>query len=513
MKFKQSSKWALFSLNDTSHAIIFAKKLKKLNWNIIATKETASILLKEKINCLSIDEFVGNKDNYSFPPTLHPKIELALTGKNINSISLVYDIPYGKETGNDVGGYTLLALAVKGNRIPVTNHEDMKRVISELDRGSKNFSSNLLKELHEKTNFEIANHYLNLNKSSSEKNSELIVGKFKKKLLNGENPYQKPCIFFKTNNDDLGLTTFQLHSKTSACFTNMADFDSILKTLTLLNKVYFINYGKIPFISIASKHGNPCGIAVSWKNKDKTITKALYGNPLAVWGGEFICNFKIDEKLAKLLIKSSYRKKLYGSSSWLLDIIISPYFNDKSLKILKKRKSRKIFSNVNLKNSSSRSPKWSYRHVRGGLIKQPHANYILNKKSVNLNFKHLDNKKLSDFIISWAAAFTSFHGGNEVAISKNGTLLACAGGPSTVQATLTAIERIKKIGHDTKNSIFAADAFFPFIDAPELLVKIGCMGGVVPLGSKKDTVIKKFFLKNKIEMIYLPNDIRGFCRH
>ena len=116
-------------------------------------------------------------------------------------------------------------------------------------------------------------------------------------------------------------------------------------------------------------------------------------------------------------------------------------------------------------------------------------------------------------LIAWAASFTSFHGGNEVAIAKNGSLLTCAGGPSTVQAVSTAVQRINEMGHDTKNSIFAADAFFPFTDAPELLVKIGCTAGVVPLGSKRDKIIKNFFLKHKIKMLYLKNNIRGFCRH
>tara|TARA_Y100000294_G_scaffold17501_1_gene15332 strand:+ start:251 stop:1792 length:1542 start_codon:yes stop_codon:yes gene_type:complete len=513
MKSKNSSKWALFSLNDTSRAIEFGKKLQKLGWNIISTKETLPILLKEKINCISINEFTGIEDDYDFPPTLHPKIEKALTENSVDQIDLVYDIPYGKEIGNDVGGFTLLALAAKGNRIPVMNHEDMKKVINELKKGLKYFSNKLLQELHDKANYEIANHYFDLRTSISKKTSELIMGQYKKKLLNGENPYQQPCILFKTNNDSLGLTSFQFHSKVSPCFTNMADLDSILETLTILNKTYLVNYGKVPFISIASKHGNPCGIAVNWKTKHKTIIKALHGNPLAIWGGEFICNFKIDEKAAKILIKSSHRKKLLGNSDWLLDFVVAPSLNNKALKLLKKRKNRKILSHPSLVNLPLRSSYWSYRYVRGGLLKQPHPHYILNKKNVNLNIKHLDSHIFDDMLIAWTAASTSFHGGNEVAIAKNGSLLTCSGGPSTVQAVSTAIQRINEMGHDTKNSIFAADAFFSFTDAPELLVKIGCTAGVVPLGSKQDKIIKKKFSKHKVKMLYLGKHIRGFCRH
>jgi phosphoribosylaminoimidazolecarboxamide formyltransferase/IMP cyclohydrolase len=513
MKSKKFSKWALFSLSDTSHAIKFGKKLQNFGWNIIATNETLPLLKKEKINCISINEFTEIHDEYDFPPTLHPTIEMALTGKGSKRIDLVYDIPYSIKHGNDVGGFTLLALAVKGGRIPVMTHEDMKRVLDEFKTGSKFSTNKLLQELYDKTSYEIANHYLKLRASFSKNASELVMGKYERQLLNGENPYQKPCILFKTNNDDLGLTSFKLHSNVSPCFTNMADFESILETLTLLTKTFFTNYGKIPFISVASKHGNPCGIAVNWKIKHKTIIKALYGNPLAIWSGEFICNFKIDEKTAKMLIKSSCRKKLLGDSHWLLDVIVAPSFSNKALKLLAKRKNRKIFSNPNLQNFPLRLSKWSYRHVRGGFIKQPHSDYILSKKNISLNTKPLTNHVFNDMLIAWAASFTSFHGGNEVAIAKNGSLLTCAGGPSTVQAVSTAIQRIREIGHNAKNSVFAADAFFSFTDAPKLLVKTGCAAGVVPLGSKRDKIIKKIFFKHKVKMLYLANHIRGFCRH
>ena len=156
---------------------------------------------------------------------------------------------------------------------------------------------------------------------------------------------------------------------------------------------------------------------------------------------------------AKILIKSSGRKKLLGDSHWLLDVIVAPFFSNKALELLTKRKNRKIFSNTNLQNNSLRLSKWSYRHVRGGFIKQPHSDYILSKKNISLNTKSLTNHVFNDMLIAWAASFTSFHGGNEVAIAKNGSLLTCAGGPSTVQAVSSAVQRINEMGHDTKNSV------------------------------------------------------------
>jgi AICAR transformylase/IMP cyclohydrolase PurH len=53
MKSKKFSKWALFSLSDTSHAIKFGKKLQNFGWNIIATNKTFKLIVLLKINNLN----------------------------------------------------------------------------------------------------------------------------------------------------------------------------------------------------------------------------------------------------------------------------------------------------------------------------------------------------------------------------------------------------------------------------------------------------------------------------
>ena len=91
--------------------------------------------------------------------------------------------------------------------------------------------------------------------------------------------------------------------------------------------------------------------------------------------------------------------------------------------------------------------------------------------------------------------------------------LGGGGGPSTVAAAETAVLRAKEWGHGTVDSIFAADAFFPFTDAPEVLRDTGCRCGVVPIGGKNESLVKSFFLENSIPVVFIPEQYRGFCRH
>ncbi len=511
-----NSKTALFSLNDTSRAVEFAKRLTDLKWRIITTTETSSLLEKTGIKCIDIKKFTGIFLDYGIPPTLHPKIEQALAGDGSEQIDLVYDIPYPLEKGNDVGGHTLLALAAKGSKIAVFNHSDMEKVLDELEQSPEHntISDTLRINLIGKVYQRIVEHYrLLANDSCVGDFSINISGSFSYDLANGENPYQKPAYLFKTSDDELGLPNIENFSKTKPCFTNLADIDCLIQTLCLLSESFYKHYQKIPYISIAAKHGNPCGLAVDWERPYGTIEPALFGNPLAVWGGEFITNFKINIEVAQSLIESFRRKEMFEKKQWLLDVILAPDYDAEAVNLLTKRDATKVLKNSALFKPILSGERWSYRNVRGGFLRQPKTDYILSAENIEWNSLPLEGASLDSLLIAWAVAFTSFHGGNEIAIAKNRSLMGAGGGPSTADAAKTAVLRAKEANHDLHGSIFAADAFFPFTDAPDILIKSGCMAGACPSGGKNDALVRQLFNETGITVAYLGPEIRGFCRH
>lgn len=337
-----------------------------------------------------------------------------------------------------------------------------------------------------------------------------------KKLYWGENPYQVPAhlVTQKNNKDPLAINSFQQLSGERPCFTNLADLDSIINSLTKISLAFKGVYHKTPFICVAAKHGNPCGASIDWDNSQNTVEKALWTNPLAIWGGEVITNFPIDKEIANLLLTSSKRKETLGNANWMLDIVAAPEFSKEAIEILGKRPQRKLLANKTLTNPSLPPNKWMRREVRGGFLRQPSPNYILDLKEVNWIIRPLnDNHGIDSLIIAWAVAYTSNHGGNEVALAKNQQLIGVGGGPSTVEAARIAITRAKDGNFDTSDSVFAADAFFPYTDAPELLFKTGCKEGLVPAGGKNEQMIKDYFRANDMAVGFIPEKYRGFCRH
>ncbi len=503
---------ALFSLNDTSRAAEFAKLLVDAGWEVIGSKETLDILRPENIMVTDIADFTEEREDFGFPPSLHPKIEFALTTSCENPIDLVFVLTYPLTAGNDVGGHTILALAAKGRRIPVMCNEDMEDVTREIAKYG-DISQSLHNKLISKANFINATHYANLLQEQDD--YETLFGSRSYDLLNGENPYQVPASTFVSSHDDpLSLLNFIKVSGENPCFTNMADADCILETLCLSVDAFQLNIGRMPFICIAAKHGNACGMGISFESPKSAIESALWGNPRSIWGGEVITNFPIDMNLAEILLKSPKREARLSSEFWSLDIIIAPSFAEDAIRSLGKRKTRKLFENPALKNPFKRMARYIHRPVRGGLLRQPPADYILNlEECSNINVNNFSNDKIVSIIIAWVVAFTSNHGGNEVAIAKDNALLGIGGGPSTVEAADTAIKRALECGHNCANSVFAADAFFPFDDSPQLLIQAGCTGGVVPGGGAAHEDIKKYFLNNSISCGFIPEEYRGFCRH
>ncbi len=513
-------KIALFSVYNTEGVTELASGLIKMGWKIVATEETVRELKMKSLPVESIEEFVNMPSNvYNFPPTLNPKVEACLTQERLSErIDLVYDIPYPLIIGNDVGGHTLIALAIKGNRIPVMSKDDMERVINDI-KNKGDVSEGLKRRLQEKAIRSIIAHYQELLGLSTENDKYCLCGHRHEELLNGENPYQVPAYSYideYKSGDLIGISDFIKLSGEPPCFTNLADFDSLLRVLHKLSLAFYKYYNKIPYISIASKHGNPCGLCVDWKNPLTTIENALWGNPLAIWGGEFMMNFKVDSEIADLLLSSPERKKVLGNANWMLDLVVASDFKKDAIRKLGVRNKRKLYNNILLgdrKNIGSFKNTFNLRKVINGFLLQPENSYVLDFSDIKWNMEEGLAKNINNYLLSWVTAYQSFHGGNEVAISVDSKLIGVGGGPSTFEAAKMAVRRAQENKHDLTSAIFAADAFFPHVDAIQVLIGAGCKGGIAPGGGINERVTNDMLKEKKLIFGSIPGEFRGFCRH
>lgn len=504
-----NKKRVLFSLYDQQNAVAYATQLVDLGWELIATSETVRLLKEHNIAARNVADFLTIEDIYPFPPTLHPKMELALTTDQAESIDFVYDTTYPVSEGNDVGGHTLLALAAKGRRIVAGGLEDMELVIGTLKKNNNEIPPALRQQLIDKAFEKISRHYFSLLQGARIENAVKTM-----RLAEGENPYQTPAFLLHMGGGDpLALGTFEQVSGVAPCFTNMADFDVILHALSSVSGIFMKHYHRAPSIVIAAKHGNPCGMAVDWDDPATAITKALWGNPNAIWGGEVITNFPIEGSLSQHLYAGEQRNKTFGNPYWMLDVVIAPAFDKDAVDLLGKSQRRKLFANTSLAEPVLPRDSDTYRMVRGGFLRQPYPDYMPDLTACRIDFAFPESEQVDSLIIAWAASWCANHGGNEIALAKNRALLSAGGGPSTIDACRTAVARAVHNGHTTADSVFAADAFFPFTDGPEVLMKAGCTYGLVPAGGKNEGIVRSYFQEKGGRVFFLPEQYRGFYRH
>ena len=167
----------------------------------MATQNVALRFAESGIQTEEVSRFLGIQESYPFPPTLHPKIELALTTASTTAIDLVFDITYPLSKGNDVGGHTLLALAAKGNRIVVSNQEDMDSVVKQLLQNGNEIKPELRQRLIAQAYEKNFLHYQEL---TNHKEPNQATPAYE--LMEGENPYQTPAhLLTFGDSDDLCL--------------------------------------------------------------------------------------------------------------------------------------------------------------------------------------------------------------------------------------------------------------------------------------------------------------------
>ena len=93
---------------------------------------------------------------------------------------------------------------------------------------------------------------------------------------------------------------------------------------------------------------------------------------------------------------------------------------------------------------------------------------------------------------------------NAIVICNNfSTIGIGAGQPSRLDSCKIAIQKAKKfLPREIKNSIAASDAFFPFSDGVDTLIKAGVKIIVQPGGSIRDQEVIESANKAKIKMLF-----------
>lgn len=547
-------KTALISVYNKDGIVDFAKDLISLGWKIISSGGTAKHLMDAGISVTDVAEITGFPAILSHRVvTLHPKIHgglLALNTPehlaemekyNIPWIDMICDDLYPLEAEinklgatresviekTDIGGPAFIRSAVKGRRIAICEVGDRSKVIEWL-KASEPDREEFLNNLAAKAETVVARYCSLSGEYHSGGEYKGIFGKRFLECAYGENAYQKPASLYEltrqdlAQKDELAIAKWQLVAGSPLSYNNICDLDRMMQTMTHIGAGFEKNFNLIPSVAIGAKHGNACGVGVS-EDGIEAIGKMLQGDLRAIFGGSVMLNFPVDEKIADELI----HKYMPEGGRRLLDVVVASSFTPEAVEILSRKKGKcRLLANAAIFKAglSSLDNVKRFRYVRGGFMEQPNYTFVPNMPKGTF-----DTKVLEDVVLAWAVGSTS--NSNTITLTKDGRLLGNGvGQQDRVGAAKLAIFRADDAAKfaensakqdlavetkaDLKNAVAYSDSFFPFPDAPEVLIDRGIKTIFSTSGSVNDEKIIELCKSKNVNLIMLPDsEARGFYQH
>lgn len=501
-------KYALISVSDKTGIIEFAKELTGLQYNILATGNTAKLLFQNNISCIEISDFASFPEIFSGRvKTLQPKIFGGILMRRDNEIDKkeaedngivpidivcvnLYPFPKVVERDDidletkieniDIGGPSLIRAASKNYKFVsvLTNPEQYIQFVEELKNGEISLATKekLAAEAFSHTSYYdtlIANF---LEKTFNvEQKSFRVNYKLNQSLRYGENPHQSAALYGNFNE------YFEvLHGK-EISYNNIID---LLAAVELVQD--------LPEISCAIiKHTNPAGAAIGNSVAD-AYKKALSGDPVSAYGGIVAFNVEVDEETAKLL------------NDIFLEIIVAPGFTKEAMDLLVLKKNRRIVKCNKLLSSE----KISFRNVPGGLIAQDRDLSKIDRTNLRtVTKKQIDDNQLEDLLFAWIIC--KHTKSNTIVFIKDKKVLGVgAGQMSRVDSVKIAAMKAKEHGHNLLGAVAASDAYFPFADGLIEIAKNGIDAVIQPGGSVRDEEVIKAADENNVAMVF--TGIRNF---
>lgn len=483
---------ALVSVSDKTGVVEFARALRSLGWEVIATGGTMKLLRENGVETINISDVTG------FPEicdgrvkTLHPKVHggllarrddpnhrAALRENGIEYIDLVCVNLYpfrqtiarpGVELAEaieniDIGGPSMLRSAAKNfeDVTVVCDPADYGRIVEEIRREGDTRRETRL-ELSAKAYTHTAEYdamiasYMRKQAGLNEK--LFLEFDLVQPLRYGENPHQQARFYRSQEEVSYSLATARQLNGKELSYNNIQDANAALCIVREFDE---------PFC-VGLKHMNPCGAAVGRDVAD-AWTKAYEADKVSIFGGIVATNRTVTKEAAELM------KPVF------LEIIMAPAFTDEALEVLRTKKNLRLLE-VKMERDGKRP--MQYVSVNGGLLVQELDTETRTvEPSMCVTKRQPAEKELADLDFGWR--IVKHVKSNAIVAVKNGrTLGVGAGQMNRIGSAEIALNEARAKG-ETEGIVLASDGFFPFDDCVTLAAGRGVTAIVQPGGSVRD---------------------------
>ena len=531
---------ALISVHDKTGVVDLGRGLAALGVEILSTGGTAALLRGAGIPVVDVAEVTG------FPEmldgrvkTLHPKVHggilarrqspahmAALAAQQIRPIDLVVvalypfektvarpDVTLAEAVENiDIGGPSMIRGAAKNHESVgvVTDPSQYAAVLEEIRRNDGTLSAETRYRLAHEAFRRTAQYdaaiaaYLRdpsargLDRPTAEpapaqspaageaRLPARIVLEFERVqgLRYGENPHQAAA-FYRPPGTPLGLAAAaQLHGP-ELSYNNLLDWSAALGLLLEFDDP----------AAVVIKHTNPCGVALGG-SAGEAVRKAKACDPVSIYGGIVGVNRRLDLEVVKEL------------SGILLEILFAPDFAPEALEELRRTKKKcRVFRLPTLRGDDP-VRMVETRSVLGGLLVQdpdladvdPAALTVVSRRPPT-------DAELRALRFAWRVA--KHAKSNAIVLARADQVIGVgAGQMNRVDSARIAVMRAREVGLETRGTVCASDAFFPFRDGLDVVAQAGATAALHPGGSVRDEEV--IAAANEHGMAMVTTGIRHF---
>jgi phosphoribosylaminoimidazolecarboxamide formyltransferase/IMP cyclohydrolase len=282
-------------------------------------------------------------------------------------------------------------------------------------------------------------------------------------LRYGENSHQSAALYKIAGLEaSLGIAQAKQFGGKEMSYNNYVDADAALRAAYDFNE---------PAVAII-KHANPCGIAIGPANSPDPIAdahaKAHFCDSISAYGGVIAANRTVSLELAKQV------------ADIFTEVIIAPGYDFEALQLLLTKKNLRV---LQLPPNYSREA-FELKQVSGGLLLQETDSFenFTSKNWKLVSGVNADPQTRSDLEFAWRAVRSVKS--NAILLAKDGASIGI--GMGQVNRVDSCELAVSRAGARVRGTVAASDAFFPFADGLELLLRAGVKAVVQPGGSVRD---------------------------
>jgi phosphoribosylaminoimidazolecarboxamide formyltransferase / IMP cyclohydrolase len=514
---------ALLSVSDKAGLVAFATALAAKGVELLSTGGTATALRAAGLSVKDVSEHTG------FPEmmdgrvkTLHPKIHggflalrdnaehvAAMQAHDIAPIDLVVvnlypfeatvarGAAYNEVIENiDIGGPAMIRSAAKNHGFVtiLTDTADYAKVLDDMTAHDGCTSYALRQQLAAKAYARTAQYdaaisswfaFGPLGESFPETlNVSITKGQ---DLRYGENPHQFAAVYHAQNASTPNLLgAVQVQGK-ELSYNNLNDADAAFELIS----EFEVNTPAVAII----KHANPCGVATGGSIAE-AYARAFACDTVSAFGGIIAVNQPLDEATARAI------------TDIFTEVVIAPDADAGAKAVFAAKKNLRLLLTGGLR--AAQAPGLLLKSISGGYLLQSRDNRQVSASDVQVVSKRAPSaEELRDLLFAFQIA--KHVKSNAIVYARNGATLGIgAGQMNRLNSSQIAARKAADMGLDTRGSVVASDAFFPFADGLIAAADAGVTAIIQPGGSMRDGEVIAAADERNLAMVF--TGIRHF-RH